>query len=238
MFIMKKVGGVIILFGVFLLNFVSAQYISGDIYLYSTGEARFSVDTDVNIDEEGLHFDSEEQRLTGTTEMFMSKQKGIWTFLLNLDSYETIFLDIHFPKSLNLITELDGVDYIFDMDGKTLSLIDYDEELVFKVSYKLNSEIDFSWLFFLIIILLLIIIAYLVIKRKSKKKRLDYILPIINDNEKKIVELLMKKPMRQKEIRKKLDIPKASFSRYIIHLENKKLIIRQGEGKNKIVKLK
>ena len=48
----------------------------------------------------------------------------------------------------------------------------------------------------------------------------------------------MKKSMRQKEIRKTLEIPKASFSRYLINLEKKKLILREGEGKNKIVKLK
>lgn len=63
-------------------------------------------------------------------------------------------------------------------------------------------------------------------------------MPLINDREKDIVELLMKKPMRQKKIRKVLDIPKASFSRYIINLEKKKLILREGEGKNKVVRLK
>ena len=55
--------------------------------------------------------------------------------------------------------------------------------------------------------------------------------------EQKIIELLMKKPMRQKEVRKILDFPKASYSRYITNLEKKKLIIREGEGKNKILKL-
>ena len=40
------------------------------------------------------------------------------------------------------------------------------------------------------------------------------------------------------QIRKQLDIPKASYSRYLVNLEKKKLIIREGEGKNKIIKLK
>ena len=75
-------------------------------------------------------------------------------------------------------------------------------------------------------------------KRKKKSDRLNYVLPLINDQEKKIIEILMKKPARQKEIRKKLKIPKASFSRYMINLEKKKLIIRDGEGKNRLVKLK
>jgi len=41
-----------------------------------------------------------------------------------------------------------------------------------------------------------------------------------------------------KELRKKLNIPKASFTRYILNLEKKKLIQREGEGKNKILKIK
>jgi uncharacterized membrane protein len=48
----------------------------------------------------------------------------------------------------------------------------------------------------------------------------------------------MQGPKRQREIRKSLNIPKASFSRYLSNLEKKKLILREGEGKNKVVKLK
>lgn len=235
---MKKLGGVVVLLVFLLLNFVSAQYISGDVYLYSNGEARFFVYSDVDIGEEGLVFDSEKQRLTGTTEMLVSKQGGVWTFSLNLDEYETILLDVHLPKNLDQVTGLSGVDYIFDTDEKVFSLIGYDEELRFEVSYRLNSETDFSWLLFVVIGFLLIVVIYLLARRRSRRRRLNYVLPIINDNEKKIVKLLMKKSMRQAMIRKKLDMPKASFSRYMINLENKKLIVREGEGKNKIVKLK
>ena len=48
----------------------------------------------------------------------------------------------------------------------------------------------------------------------------------------------MKGSMRQKEARKKIGIPKASFTRYILNLEKKKLLIREGEGKNKVLRLK
>ena len=51
-------------------------------------------------------------------------------------------------------------------------------------------------------------------------------------------EIIKGKEQGKKEIRSSLNIPKASFSRYLLNLEKKKLIIREGEGKNKVVKLK
>ena len=89
------------------------------------------------------------------------------------------------------------------------------------------------------IILILLVLGYFLYKKsRAKKEHLNHIMPIINENEQKIIEILMKSPLRQKEIRKNLNIPKASFSRYLLNLEKKKLIIREGEGKNKVVKLK
>ena len=55
---------------------------------------------------------------------------------------------------------------------------------------------------------------------------------------KEIIKVLMKKQLKQKELRKQLNMPKASFSRYMLSLENKKIIFREGEGKNKLVKLR
>jgi len=214
----------------------SAQYITGDIYIDDTGKSRFYIDTDINPNIDDLNF--EDNRLTGTTEMFSSKSQGIWTFEIDLETYETILVDIHLPKNLQIITSIEGVENFFDIESKVVSLIDNDNDLEFEVSYTLSQEQDFSLLYFAAIVIILILAILLFTKRKIKNSKIQHILPIINDNEKRIVELLMKKPMRQKEIRKILDIPKASYSRYLIHLEKKKLILRQGEGKNKMVRLK
>ena len=90
-----------------------------------------------------------------------------------------------------------------------------------------------------LVIFLLTSITYFAIKKiRSKKQKLKQAFPYINENEQKILEALMNSPIRQKELRKKLNIPKASFTRYILNLEKKKLIQREGEGKNKILKIK
>ena len=216
------------------INFVSASYFIGDIYVYADVEARFDVNTDVSVDMEGLVFEGND--LKGRTRMLTQMSAGVWTFELDFGSYDNILVDVHLPSSLYSITFIEGVDNILDLDSREISLVD-SGKLDFEVSYQLKKGKDSSWLYFVIIALLLAFVIYLFFKRKGKK-RMDYILPLINDNEKKIVDLLMKRSLRQKEIRKKLDIPKASFSRYMLNLEKKKLILREGEGKNKMVRLK
>ena len=132
-----------------------------------------------------------------------------------------------------------GAKHILDFNKKTIILIDGNKELLFSVDYEIEPSYYPNFLFFIVIFILLVTVFVLFFKfRKNKKKRLEGIFPLINDKEKEILELLMKKPMRQKEIRKKLDIPKASYSRYLVNLEKKKLILKEGEGKNKIVLLK
>lgn len=220
-----------------LISTVSAQYISGDIYLEDNGKVRFYVNTNVNPNIPGLKF--ENNRLTGTTETLIDMQNGIWTFELNEGNYKTILVNIHLPLNIKTIDSINGVDNILDLNGKVVDLIDDDKELIFKISYKINSGSNYSWIFYIVILFLILLSIYFYFKFKRKKnEKFDYILPIVNDAEKKIINLLMKKPMKQKEIRKTLDIPKASFSRYMFNLERKKLLIREGEGKNKLVRLK
>ena len=225
---------------VLLGNFVSASYISGDIYLSESGSARFVISTDVGIDEPGLVFDLSSKTVRGRTEMFSSKSGGVWTFALDLAIYEDILLDIYLPSNVGMITGVNGIDNILDLSDGMISLFGENEKLDFGVSYTVEEVEDSNWIYWLGFVLLVVVfVCFLTRKKKIKKKdQLEIIMPLINDREKDIVELLMKKPMRQKKIRKVLDIPKASFSRYIINLEKKKLILREGEGKNKVVRLK
>lgn len=222
---------------ILLLGSVSAQYISGDIYIRDNGDASFSLETDVDLNLEGISF--ENGRLGGITSDLTNKQGGVWKVDLDFGSYETLLLDIHLPSSLEKIDSIEGVNNIIDFDGKVISLIGSNEDLFFNVEYELGSEADFGWIYLFLIIILITIVFYLFFKNsKRKKRKLEDIFPLINDQERKIIELLMKRPLRQKEIRKKLDIPKASFSRYLVNLEKKKLIIREGEGRNRVVRLK
>lgn len=230
-----KRGALLIFSVITLFNFVSASYISGDIHVYENGEASLNIETDIEMSLAGLEFAN--NRLRGTTEMLTKKERGIWTFFLNWQDYDTILIDIHLPKNLYSIESIKGIDNAIDIDNKIVSLID-EGNLDFEISYKLKRTTDSSWFFFIVILIIATLTLYLIMKKRTERDRLNHILPTINDNEKAIITLLMKKPLRQKELRKKLDIPKASFSRYMINLEKKKLILREGEGKNKIVQLK
>ena len=230
---MKKLILMMVL--VFFISGASASYIYGDIYLDENGVASFAVDTDVDLDLEGISFS--EDHLSGETNELISLERGVWSFLLNGDYYDTILIDIHLPGDVDKVISVEGVNFLMGFSQKTINIIDHDKILDFEITYELESSSGRGFVYFLMGIILIGVVVLYVVKSKKKKKFED-IFPLINDVEKKIIEMLMKKSMRQKEIRKHLDIPKASYSRYLVNLEKKKLIIREGEGKNKIIKLK
>jgi len=213
----------------------SAAFISGDIEISDTGKATFDIRTDTNPNIPGLSFENE--KLSGSTNTLTSKEGDIWSLSLDLGEYDEIFLQIHLPKGLQEITSINGPDHIIDLEKKVIVIIAAGK-LNFQVSYKSKETNSYIFLIWTLLAIAIILFFILYKKKNKQKERLDNILPLINDTEKKIIDLLMKGQMRQKEIRKKLDIPKASFSRYMANLEKKKLILREGEGKNKIVKLK
>jgi len=222
---------------ILLMGDVSAQYIVGDIYITENGRVIFSVDTDVDLDLKGLNFDGE--KIRGETRLLANMNQGIWSFDLDFGYYETILLDIHLPKNIERVNSIEGVTSIVDFNERIISLIDEDKNLSFRVEYEVSQDSSSTFLYVVFIIILSLLVIFLFFKsKKSKKKKLKEIFPLISDREREVVELLMKGQMRQKEIRKKLNIPKASYSRYLVNLEKKKLIMREGEGKNKIVRLK
>ena len=232
---MKKVFFLLLATTIFNLGAVSASYISGSIYIYSNGDAKFSVNTDVPINLESLTF--ENNKITGTTSQLVSLSGGVWTFSLELNNYDDIFLDVHLPNNLDSITTISGPDSIIDVENKIVTIID-SGNLDFLISYRLREVKENTWIIWSALTILVVIAYFVIIRLRKRKQKIQNALPFIGDCEQKILDLLIRSPKRQKELRKSLGIPKASFSRYMVNLEKKKLIIREGEGKNKIVKLK
>jgi len=216
------------------INLASASYISGDIFIRGDGSARFNIETDSPFQNPDLLF--ENNKLTGTTEVYTSKSGGLWTFSLDTKNYENVLIDIHLPPSIKSIVSVSGPQHTIDLETKTISIISSSQD-TFVVSYKTEEAINYSWIYWLLLIAIVTAIFFVYYKIKKRKLRFENIMPIINEKEQKIIDLLMKKSMRQKEIRKLLEIPKASFTRYILNLEKKKLITREGDGKNKVVKV-
>lgn len=226
---------ILILF-VLSLPLASAEYISGKIDVFSDGRASFNLNTDVQINLVGLKF--EENKITGITSALTKKEGEIWTFdLSQFPRYDEIFLEIQLPKNLKEIIQINGTNKAIDLEKKLIIMVGSGSPEL-SIQYTLGNYVNYSAIIWPLLALIIIIGFILYKKAKRKKERLNLIMPMISDNEQKIIDLLMKKPMRQKDLRKHLEIPKASFSRYLSNLEKKKLIIREGEGKNKVVKLK
>lgn len=220
---------------IIFVSSASASYITGNIYLDESGNARFDIETDKPINLTNLNLNG--NHLTGTTNELLALKGGIWTFDLTTQEYDDIFVEIHLPKNLVSIKTVEGSDHIIDIEQKTVTIA-ASGRLEFKIDYILKEKTSYVWAYWIGSILILIIGFFIYRKVTRKKERFENILPMINDKEQQIIDLLMKKPMRQKELRNQLNLPKASFSRYMVNLEKKKLILREGEGKNKLVKLK
>ena len=218
-----------------LISKASANYISGDLEVLPDGRVNFDVQTDVPIDLDDLAFDG--ANLKGTTNLLTSKEGDVWTLNLDFPEYDEIFLQIKFPRNLEEILGIEGREHIIDLDDKIIVIID-SGKLDFSARYILGRYFNYSFIIWPLIALLIILGYYFYKRLMRKKERLKHILPIIGENEQKIIDLLMKEPIRQKALRERLGMPKASFSRYMLNLEKKKLIIREGEGKNKLVLLK
>ncbi len=224
---------------IFVISNISAgDYIFAEIEIDDNGIVSIQGDSDVDPNIQGIEFS--EGYISGTTQLLTEKTNGVWKFFMEIDeTYSEIYLKIYFPDNTesiqNIITNLNAQLNIEDQIY--LEVIDLDKKIDFSVEYSINKSKDNSWLFIFILVIVIFGLLYYM-KLKKKPNKFDIISGLLNEKENEIVNLLMKKSMRQKEIRKKLDIPKASFSRYIINLEKKKIISREGEGRNKIVKLK
>ncbi len=88
----------------------------------------------------------------------------------------------------------------------------------------------------IIIIIAIIIIFYFYHKKHSVKN----ILPVLTDDERKIMEILLreKKPIDQRQIVKEMDYSKAKVSRLIQNLVDRGLIEKIIKGRKNIIKLK
>lgn len=218
------------------LPLTSAAYISGKIDVFSDGRASFNLNTDVQIALAGLKF--EENKITGITSALTKKEGEVWTFdLSQFPEYDEIFLEVQLPKNLKEIIQINGTNKAIDLEKKLIIMVGSGSPEL-SIQYTLGNYVNYSAIIWPLIAILIIVSFLFYKKSKRKKERLNLIMPMISDNEQKIIDILIKKSMRQKELRNNLKIPKASFSRYISNLEKKRLIIREGEGKNKIVKLK
>ncbi|MEK6847305.1 MAG: MarR family transcriptional regulator [Nanoarchaeota archaeon] len=241
---MKSVSFIIILF--FAIAQASASsYIT--IYLQENGDAVFIGETDDNITlPTGLKIVNGD--ISGKTNALTNKQGSVWSFSFTQpESDITVFL----PENAVLKSNTQG-----DISIKK-EQISIQTRNTINLSYELN-ETSKEYLTTKTLIVLILIIAVIILliyyfinykkhSKKSAQKRKPASLQknkhrlishLLNDREKIILEKLKETgKIKQSQLRKLTEIPKASFSRHIQELEKKHLIKRSGDGKNKYVEL-
>lgn len=222
-----------------LIGIVSAQsQISMDMEVNENGFVDIQGESSFDPEIKGINFSQGE--LSGSTQSITSNAGDKWMLDINLPSYEIIDIEINFPKETRSINNIDtNLSYSINPGEKIkVEILDSNKTVNFSSDYKLDKTSEYNFLGFILAFVILALILYIFFMKRKKTEKMDIIKPLLNENEEKIVNLLMKKPMRQKETRKKLNIPKSSFTRYIHNLEKKKIILREGEGKNKLIRLK
>ncbi|MDP3882106.1 MAG: MarR family transcriptional regulator [Nanoarchaeota archaeon] len=225
----------IISFFIFIILVSSGSaytYISGEMAVQSSGNTLVDIETNANL------------TFGESSDLLTSKNGGLWAFhLISSQVFDQIHLEVCLPRNTDNIGRIESnLTYRIDFSGRTcIEFIDFNSSLDISIPYTLKKDKEASGNFILWILVGIVAMALLIfylLKLKKGKEKFSDIKYLVNDNEMRILDALMKGEMRQKELRKKLDLPKASFSRYLHNLEKKRLIVRKGFGKNKIVSLK
>ena len=219
-----------------VLPLISSDSVIGEIHIQEDGTPLFYLESEQAINESGIFLEKGE--ILTYSNNYLDSQEGIWEFSLDLGEYEIILIDLYLPNNLQSIISTEGIEGVVNFDKKMIHLIRKNEKLSFKVKYQTEVKKKNYLSFFLGFILIVLVVVILLFLRKKKERKMKGIFPFVNKNEELIINKLMKKEMRQKELRELLKIPKASFTRYILNLEKKRILYRVGEGKNKILKLR
>jgi len=202
------------------------------IYVEENGEVAFFGETDEDL-VLPLGISISNGEIMGKTNELTNKQGVTWEFSYELKNAE---MEIVLPKG-TVITKLENGEVY---SNGQISVYGFESV---KVGYEIR-EIDnnINYLLYGLLLIIVIIILIILFKKHNKKyiskdkiRKLDNVL---NDREKLILKNLKETgKIKSSFLRKKCDIPKASFSRHLQELERKKLIKRTGEGKNKFVEV-
>lgn len=230
----------------FLLPFVSG-FSAINVYVEPDGTAQFLGTINSNSIELPSGIEIRGNQIQGVTSELTSKQGSVWTFDFSAPSTEfTLFL----PEGAVILDALNATSIGLNNNLIVLTALDH-----VQVSYRLGSVRENKQLKGLSLIgiaLLLLIATYWATRyykqreqKLSKNKEVTKTVRrtlnlknILNERENIILDTLKNTgPIRMSYLRKRCDIPKASFSRHIRELSRKKLVVLTGEGKNKLVTL-
>ena len=170
-----------------------------------------------------------------------SKQGKYWKLNIILNETFTNFIyEIQLPKN-SVINYMKLSDFARIEDSPNgLKIIGTGQNQKFEViiQYHINSKIRSNYFTYILIILIIVIGIYLFYFKKLKKKK-NIKMPELTERQKLIFNLIKKskESLTQKNIEKKLGLPKSSVSRNISSLQRKGLITKEQKGMSNLIKL-
>lgn len=247
---MKKIPVFLITTFLFsLLLPLTSAYLTLDIYLQEDGNSKFMGASDGEFEfPQGISY--ENGRISGTTTILTSKQAETWHFELFVNGLSEIY--IHLPERARITKISNGEVY---NEKNTMIVFGQGDKVTIAFDYALNANNSKNYqLFYLIGTLILLAGILILIKQKkkpkkqnkkpkskkiTKTKKLEIIKQTLSERQQEIISKLQEVgKIKHSRLQRTCEIPKASFSRHILELENKGLIKRVGDGRNKFVELK
>jgi len=228
---------------------LSSALTSINIFIDESGTAAFLGQSDQSslILPEGIKLDDGE--ITGITHSITSKDGNNWNIFFS--SSETEFTVI-LPENAVISTIKSGE---ISIDESRISIFVQNEiDISYFIDEKNIEDKGINILLLIIFIAIFIVLVIFVINfsnrerkknkakkptiRKKRRSTLEIIKKVLNEREKEIVDKLKETgKIKGSQLRKILEIPKASFSRHVQELEKKGIIKRTGEGRNKFIQL-
>lgn len=232
------------------------SYVYMDIYVSEGGRCFVYGETSENIALPGVLVDG--GSMVGKVDWLTSKRGGTWSFNLSIPlAIDDVLINLYLPENIS----------VGDMDANMETWFSADEGLVISFAgeslapniffeYTLGDtsppastpgesgdmppESGISPLYFLLFAAALAALsAWWVRGNRREGSRLDAVRPTLNDRERMIIDRIVELggETKQKTLEKSCDIPKASLSRTLFHMERKGLIRRHKIGINRRIVL-
>ena len=245
---MKKDYLMIAVLCIFALSLIAnaSAYPIINFYIQKNGEV--DVIGIGNITIQGI--ESKNESIYGTTTSLIGRRDSMRVFNFSLNSEADIV--VYLPKEAK-IEKIEGKNIEISENNNHKIISQSSDKASIYIEYSFNNNL-IVW--FILIILIVLILSFYFLRARNRKEKIKaekqtnkrktdkfrLIKNILNEREKIIIKKLEKYKkegikIKQNQLRKIVNIPKASFSRHLQELEKKKLIRRIGDGRNKRVEM-
>ena len=241
----------------YLNESVNQTYVYMDIYVSESGRCFVYGESSGGITIPGLVVEG--GPITGMTDLLTSKSEGVWLFGLSMpQSIDDILINVYLPENISVGDMDTNLETLFSVEeGLVISFTGESlaSEILFEYTLgetpsepgavpdtpgDTTTEPETPSPYFLIIpFAFLAIAAFLIFRKRPDNLRLDSVRPTLNDRERMIIDRLIEMggEAKQKALERGCEIPKASLSRTLFHMERKGLIKRHSIGISKRIVL-